>query len=208
MSVSQNLKERLFHAISTRAEVEEIITLLGSISSGGVASLNGETGIVNITAGANITVTPAGQNIQIAATAASKPSMSAYRTVNQTIPANSITTVVFDVKDSDTSSAYNTSTGVFTCPQTGIVDIQATLLGAGPSAGRVYMIALNGSTIRSVQTNDDSDSASVMAGAYPVTAGDLIKITTWHSFADGPTDLVALNILGNPGCCSFSVKYI
>lgn len=37
-------------------------------SSGGVSSLNGETGAVNIVAGSGITVTPSGQNITIAAT--------------------------------------------------------------------------------------------------------------------------------------------
>lgn len=33
--------------------------------SGGVTSLNGETGVVNLVAGANITITPVGQNITI-----------------------------------------------------------------------------------------------------------------------------------------------
>jgi hypothetical protein len=41
------------------------------VNGGGVTSLNGETGAVNLVAGSNITITPVGQNITIASTGAS-----------------------------------------------------------------------------------------------------------------------------------------
>lgn len=48
---------------------------LGNVASGGggagVSSLNGETGAVNLVQGANITITPTGQNITIAASGGS-----------------------------------------------------------------------------------------------------------------------------------------
>lgn len=50
------------------ADLENIKKTIKNLPSGGVSSLNGETGSITLVAGSNITITPSGQNITIAST--------------------------------------------------------------------------------------------------------------------------------------------
>jgi hypothetical protein len=54
---------------------------------------------------------------------ASTPSFMATTLSGQTVPDDTDTTVVFETEDHDTGSDYNSSTGIFTVPETGLYNV-------------------------------------------------------------------------------------
>lgn len=77
----------------------------------------------------------------------------AFRTTNQSIPDNTLTTVAFDNTDYDNSGGFNLSTGVWTCPVAGKYDIQGIAkFGAVATGTRVLYFRLNGATVYEIDS--------------------------------------------------------
>jgi len=138
VGIGTSTPQTIFHILQTAETVDSGIKIVGSSSpvSGRIYMNNTDIHIDNATAGQNtgITLDTAGQtgigtaspsttldvNGTIKATGfdgANAPAWSAKRNSAQTGIANSAAvTIICDVEDFDTDSAYNTSTGIFTVP--------------------------------------------------------------------------------------------
>jgi hypothetical protein len=102
---------------------------VGSVAS--VVSISGDQlGSATITAGAGITVTPTANTITIASTSAATSAFSSYITspgVSNVTGDGTVYTVIFDNVYFDLNSDFNTGTGTFTAPATGIYAFQTQL---------------------------------------------------------------------------------
>ncbi len=117
----------------------------------------------------------------------------AYRTSNQTVAGGSTsTTIVFDTTTSNVGSAYNTSTGIFTAPDTGFYCFNSTVYFnslTGPAGISQVILGYTGSvqSLRLIQQGIGSAvtaTALILTASFamPMTAGDTIQI---QPFTDG-----------------------
>lgn len=108
----------------------------------------------------------------------------------QSIPNSTQTTVLWDSdKSFDTHGALNTTTGVFTCPETGYYQANAGLLAGSFvfAAGEVFDIyfvknTTNHSSSRLVAQASSTISASItISDTVFLTKGDTLKLGTFHN---------------------------
>lgn len=115
----------------------------GSSSGGGVATLNGLTGAVTLSAGSNITLTPTGQNISIAASGGGSPG-------------GSDTQVQFNDSGSfggNSNLTYNKSTAKLGVVN--VVDISGGGMTVEPTGDLILKSTANGVAIQALGTNKD-----------------------------------------------------
>jgi hypothetical protein len=118
------------------------------------------------------------------------------------LPATTFVDVVFDAKTSDTANVYNSTTGIYTAPFTGLYHIvcavfssSTTLLAAGVfNTANVELIRL------ASQVSTVSNGLSVNGSAYiRLNSGDQIKIRAFSN--------VAGNLFGGPVYNYLNVTY-
>lgn len=104
--------------------------------------------------------------------------VNAYRSSTpQTIPNNSDTTIIFDVKEVDTHNAYNNTTGVFTAPAPGLYKFDAGVkldLNIGTATNTYAYFQKQGNGVRA-QTYQYQD---VTAGDVTLRPSDIIPLDT------------------------------
>lgn len=104
--------------------------------------------------------------------------VNAYRSSTpQTIPNNSDTTIIFDVKEVDTHNAYNNTTGVFTAPAPGLYKFDAGVrldLTIGTATNTYAYFQKQGSGVRAI-TYLYQD---VTAGDVTLRPSDIIPLDT------------------------------
>jgi hypothetical protein len=111
---------------------------------------------------------------------ASTPSFMASTSSTQTVPDNTETTVVFETEDHDTGADYNSTTGIFTVPETGLYDVGCHLVFSGIPAGtsRVNIYLKRNSGDLTVTWGTDVANETIMPrmvmGTWQLTAGDTI----------------------------------
>ena len=98
--------------------------------------------------------------------------------------------IIFDYELADTDSAYNTSTGTFTCPSDGdgAYLVRAKVTMAGLSSGNQYNLSIrqNGSNSSGIQEQQDifhGSSSQTVEKILLIDAGDTINI--WISQETG-----------------------
>lgn len=114
------------------------------------------------------------QNLSVATTTSTgyidKPNsaaVSAYRvTSTQSLPASTVTTVLFNAESADRSSSYDTTTGIFTAPRTGLYRASAMVTVQNNSVSNV---TYNGAYL--------TKNNSTAAGDYVNLAGPVVSGT-------------------------------
>ena len=104
------------------------------------------TGMASVPAGNITDLRPGGLNVGPGSV--NRAAVRAYRTAAFTFPAtaNQLATLIYDTKVFDQANAYNASTGVYTCPVTGLYLIRASWSLAGVSASTLNVISLKNGT--------------------------------------------------------------
>lgn len=120
----------------------------------------------------------------------------AKSTAGQSIGNATTDTVVFGTVDYDLRSAYNASTGEYTCPITGYLQVSCNLLfQSSLYAGgeRAFIAAyLNGSQLATLGAHYNIGAATTAmdvsgTGTIPVTAGDVVTVRTGNNRTAGAT---------------------
>ncbi|MEM7180222.1 MAG: hypothetical protein AAF518_04885 [Spirochaetota bacterium] len=100
----------------------------------------------------------------------------------QSIPTNAYTIVKFEDKDYDTHNAYDTSTGIWTCPQTGYYIISAQVLfqssGTNHRHMRIYknnIVVSSGNALTASVSSSNQGYAELQDELY-LSNGDQITI--------------------------------
>ena len=151
--------------------------LLGNGTSAVTATAVGTTGqvLTGVTGGAPTFQSPASGSTYF----------QAYRTTNQTISTNVVTTIVYDTAISNVGSAYNTSTGIFTAPATGYYSFCSTTFinPASTSGSTTCLLAYTGS-VQSARLSQLSNSTNEIcvtnAWAMPMTSGDTVQMVSYY----------------------------
>jgi len=136
----------------------------------------------------------------------------AFRSVTQSIPTGSATTVVWDDVSFDDGGHMNTSTGIFTSPETGVIRFSSKVIYANTTAWSVGNAALirilkNGTTY-STFTNDAEASTGSnwnkglsISGLIDVQKGDTLEIELFQASGS------SINIEANTNS-DFSLEYV
>ena len=109
----------------------------------------------------------------------------AYQSATQTFNAGSTSQkVIFDVAIKNVGSAYNTSTGVFTCPATGFYFFSFALYFASFAVGTTTVLAAITGSVNSFRTNQQAASGGtvVATGSFclQMTTNDTIQVVPYE----------------------------
>ena len=104
----------------------------------------------------------------------------------QSIPNNVYTITKYESKDYDTNNAYDTSTGIWTCPQTGYYIISAKVLFQSSSNHRHIRIYKNGTYVSSgnawnVSVNPSTEGYAQVHDELYLSNGDQITIQVYQN---------------------------
>jgi hypothetical protein len=105
--------------------------------------------------------------------------LQAYRTNNQSIPAATPTTAVFDAVAVDSDSAYNNTTGVYTSPRAQKVYVFVGLKGAFYGESNTYYIAIKQNSTKVAATplpNGSYARNANLAAVLNVASGDTLSV--------------------------------
>lgn len=132
------------------------------------------------------------------------------QTSAQTITLNTATTVLYDVKDQDNFSAYNTSTGVFTAPRAGWYRFDAcTEMNTVTTTNALLRFSKNGAgnpvsygpTVKSTNNIHGSAITISASGGMYLVSGDTIQVEMWFDDSTANKALTA-----NVGANVFSIS--
>lgn len=102
----------------------------------------------------------------------------------QSIPNNTDTTVVFNIKTTDTHNCFNTSTGVFTAPRSGVLKINSSVWYVSGfttiGLGKIYVNNV-GSKLGPVYQNPGDRLNTQISCSLWVNAGDTVTVNTWQA---------------------------
>jgi hypothetical protein len=141
----------------------------------GITGLKGSTGVQGVTGGAAATVN------------------SRYHGISNSSWSGTAT-VLYSTQDYDSNSAYNTSTGVWTCPQTGYyqIDAQVTFTSTGSDYPFQILINHNSTTVTQVlftgPTSASTAYSMLVADMVFCSVNDTIKIQVENS--SGTTNFI------------------
>jgi hypothetical protein len=170
-------------------------------TSSGVSSLNSLTGALNITAGANISVTPSGSSIQIASTAAAALS---GQTVNYLPKANSATTSIGPsiISDDGTNATVHgglAATNLTSSALTSGNCVQAAAAGLLGVSGEPCIIAsqtvplLDVTGAAQASAHAVTGSGTLTSGTLAVTLSGVAVYTSASSYVCSPDDSSGVN---------------
>lgn len=121
------------------------------------------------------------------AIAATETVVASYiRNASQSIPNNTNTDIIWDLKDVDTHNAMNTSTGVYTVPVSGNYRVSSTIFYSSftPTAGDLFRLNLTSTSRTAGYQELVAASTQAMTRSmtstyiFPCKAGDTLKATT------------------------------
>ena len=164
-----------------------------------------ETNLVQPSTGTTLTLGASGDTItvpsgvSISGGLTNTPSFSAQLSSAQSIANNTSVTIVFDTENHDTDNAYNTSTGIFTCPSgkggkyffTSHFRLDSTT----DSSRLALFLQVNGNTkatYNNVQRDEDSTGVSLV---IDLSAGDEVKSVIFQNTGASKNSKTADNVM-------------
>jgi len=118
----------------------------------------------------------------------------ATRSINQTIPGTTLTTIIFDSEDLDTHSEYDNTTGRFTAKRDAkyLVSVTSTWINLASGQAGWAVISKNGSqVIRDVYSSGvNADASNGITQLIELSKNDYIEIQAYTTDPSG-TDLLA-----------------
>lgn len=140
---------------------------------------------------------------------------SAYKSASSTISDTTATDVVFNTEYYDKNANYNSTTGVFTAPVTGLYQFSflVTLMGNGTGTNMMWdsyaELVKNGSSYVNVRMNQyDNGYQNIIGlhwtGELELTAGDTIKVRAYGDTANG----TAPNVSGGGNLNGFTGRLL
>jgi hypothetical protein len=129
-------------------------------------------------------------------TLAARPSVSAYGTVAQTVPSNTLTPVVFSAVRWDTASMFNPAQGDrITIPRSGLWAVEGVVAYASNASGirELYLRANGNHQARDLRTGNTSNGAHTISSTLKLNAGDFVQLVLYQSGSGGSLDTTILS---------------
>lgn len=166
-----------------------------------VTAAGDHLGTAVITAGANVTVSTSANVIEISATGALTPGVTsaflAYLSTNQSLSANTPTTVEFDTVLFDVHSDYNNSTFMFTAPFTGYYEFNfITVYATGTVATSVYSLITTSQTYTFPLGNAGYELVVPIPLIAHMTAGDTAYVQVTFNTVSGSNTIIGSSTPG------------
>lgn len=119
----------------------------------------------------------------------------AFLSGTQNISSSTETTVAFDSVSFDTTNSFDTSTGIFTVPESGIYKFDCSIYDSAFSENFLRVrLKVNGSTEQQVETaSEDAQIHSLSFAPIKVSKGDQVSITV-DSVSDSSYDIIHTSI--------------